>query len=107
MHLSFPNALHHPIPPNVHSPNDPDALIVSLPCTRPDTFHEEGAAVAYGFNNLLDIFPQTSTVTQPLPISRLTDVIGPWQDWSKCFLPFSYIPSPPQHIYTPNTSHRT
>lgn len=66
------------------SPNDPDALIVSLPCTRPDIFHEvdimEDAAVAYGFNNLPDIFPQTSTVAQPLPISRLTDVIR--REWA-------------------------
>ncbi|KAG1752659.1 uncharacterized protein EDB91DRAFT_1343671 [Suillus paluster] len=66
------------------SPNDPDALIVSIPCTRPDIFHEvdvmEDAAVAYGFNNLPDIFPQTSTVAQPLPISRLTDVIR--REWA-------------------------
>lgn len=66
------------------SPNDPDALIVSIPCTRPDIFHEvdvmEDVAVAYGFNNLPDIFPQTSTVAQPLPISRLTDVIR--REWA-------------------------
>lgn len=40
----------------------------------------EDAAVAYGFNNLPDIFPQTSTVAQPLPISRLTDVIR--KEWA-------------------------
>ncbi|KAG2116057.1 uncharacterized protein F5147DRAFT_743535 [Suillus discolor] len=66
------------------SSDDPDALIVSLPCTRPDIFHEvdimEDAAVAYGFNNLPDIFPQTSTVAQPLPISKLADVIR--REWA-------------------------
>lgn len=42
------------------SPNDPNALIVSLPCTHPDVFHEVdimgGAAAAYGFNSLPGIF---------------------------------------------------
>jgi len=66
------------------SPDDPDALDVSIPCTRPDIFHEvdvmEDAAVAYGFNNLPDIFPKTSTVAQPLPISRLSDVLR--REWA-------------------------
>ncbi|KAG1759807.1 hypothetical protein EDD22DRAFT_955508 [Suillus occidentalis] len=38
------------------SPNDPNALIVSLPFTHPDVFHEVDimgdAAAAYGFNSL-------------------------------------------------------
>ncbi|KAG1840063.1 hypothetical protein DFJ58DRAFT_858515 [Suillus subalutaceus] len=59
--------------------NDSNALIVSLQCTRPNIFHEvnimEDAAVAYGFNNLPDIFLQASTVAQPLSISRLMDII--------------------------------
>jgi phenylalanyl-tRNA synthetase beta chain len=89
------------------SPNDPDALIVSIPCTRPDIFHEvdvmEDVAVAYGFNNLPDIFPQTSTVAQPLPISRLTDVIR--REWAMAgwveALPFILVcPFPPQRVYT-------
>lgn len=40
----------------------------------------EDAAVAYGFNALPHIFPQTSTVAQPLPISRLADVIR--REWA-------------------------
>lgn len=65
------------------SPNS-DEIAVIVPCTRPDIFHEvdiiEDVAVAYGFNNLPDIFPQTSTVAQPLPISRLVDVIR--REWA-------------------------
>ncbi|KAG6336688.1 hypothetical protein ID866_2395 [Astraeus odoratus] len=61
-----------------------DEIIVSIPCTRPDIFHEcdimEDASIAYGFNNLPDIFPQTSTIAQPLPISRLVDVIR--REWA-------------------------
>ncbi|KAF9226592.1 phenylalanyl-tRNA synthetase subunit beta [Gyrodon lividus] len=61
-----------------------DEMSVTIPCTRPDIFHEvdvmEDAAVAYGFNNLPDIFPQTSTVAQPLAISRLVDVIR--KEWA-------------------------
>jgi len=63
---------------------DSDEVAVTVPCTRPDIFHEvdimEDAAVAYGFNNLPDIFPQTSTVAQPLAISRLVDVIR--REWA-------------------------
>jgi len=69
------------------TPSNPgylDEITVSVPCTRPDILHEcdivEDAAVAYGFNNLPDIFPQTSTVAQPLPISRLVDVIR--REWA-------------------------
>ncbi|KAF8450549.1 phenylalanyl-tRNA synthetase subunit beta [Boletus edulis BED1] len=61
-----------------------DDITVTVPCTRPDIFHEvdiiEDVAVAYGFNNLPDIFPQTSTVAQPLAISRLVDVIR--REWA-------------------------
>lgn len=66
------------------SPNDPDELSVHIPATRPDILHEcdimEDAAIAYGFNNLPDKFPTTSTVAQPLAISRLSDVIR--QEWA-------------------------
>ena len=59
-------------------------IIITIPCTRPDIFHEvdiiEDVAIAYGFNNLPNIFPQTSTVAQPLPISRLVDVIR--REWA-------------------------
>ncbi|KIJ70087.1 hypothetical protein HYDPIDRAFT_178449 [Hydnomerulius pinastri MD-312] len=61
-----------------------DEITVSIPSTRPDIFHEvdvmEDAAVAYGFNNLPDIFPQTVTVAQPLAISKLVDVIR--REWA-------------------------
>ncbi|KAJ2920103.1 hypothetical protein MD484_g363, partial [Candolleomyces efflorescens] len=56
-----------------------DEILVNIPATRPDIFHEcdimEDAAIAYGFNNLPDKFPATSTVAQPLAISKLSDVI--------------------------------
>lgn len=65
------------------SPNS-DEIAVTVPCTRPDIFHEvdiiEDVAVAYGFNNLPDIFPQTSTVAQPLEISKIVDVIR--REWA-------------------------
>lgn len=63
---------------------DSDEIAITVPCTRPDIFHEvdiiEEVAVAYGFNNLPDIFPQTSTVAQPLAISKLVDVIR--REWA-------------------------
>lgn len=56
-----------------------DELRVEVPPTRPDILHEcdimEDAAIAYGFNNLPDTFPATSTVAQPLAISKLSDVV--------------------------------
>ncbi|KAI0832472.1 phenylalanyl-tRNA synthetase [Trametes gibbosa] len=59
--------------------NKPDEIIVSIPPTRPDILHEcdlmEDAAIAYGFNNLPDAFPATSTVAQPLAISKLSDIV--------------------------------
>jgi len=61
------------------TPGNPDTLNVSIPPTRPDILHEcdimEDAAIAYGFNNLPDIFPATSTVAQPLAVSKLSDLI--------------------------------
>ncbi|KAI0776070.1 phenylalanyl-tRNA synthetase [Trametes elegans] len=61
------------------SSNDPDEVIVQVPPTRPDILHEcdlmEDAAIAYGFNNLPDTFPTTSTVAQPLAISKLSDIV--------------------------------
>ena len=56
-----------------------DTLNVAIPPTRPDILHEcdimEDAAIAYGFNNLPDMFPVTSTVAQPLAVSKLSDII--------------------------------
>ncbi|KAF6750754.1 phenylalanyl-tRNA synthetase subunit beta [Ephemerocybe angulata] len=61
------------------NPGNSDEITVSIPPTRPDIFHEcdimEDAAIAYGFNNLPDKFPATSTVGQPLAISKLSDVV--------------------------------
>ncbi|KAH9938608.1 phenylalanyl-tRNA synthetase [Fomitopsis serialis] len=56
-----------------------DEIIVQIPPTRPDILHEcdimEDAAIAYGFNKLPDTFPATSTVAQPLAISKLSDIV--------------------------------
>lgn len=61
------------------SPNEADEIQVQVPATRPDILHEcdimEDAAIAYGFNNLPDTFPATSTVAQPLAISKLSDTV--------------------------------
>ncbi|KAF5363652.1 hypothetical protein D9756_000490 [Leucocoprinus leucothites] len=66
------------------SSSNPDEVIVNIPPTRPDILHEcdimEDAAIAYGFNNLPDVFPTTSTVAQPLAVSKLSDVIR--REWA-------------------------
>ncbi|KAG8956768.1 phenylalanine--tRNA ligase subunit beta [Tulasnella sp. 424] len=66
------------------SPSNPDEIQVDVPCTRPDIFHEcdimEDAAIAYGFNNLPRTFPTTSTVAQPLAVSKLSDLVR--QEWA-------------------------
>ncbi|KAI0269130.1 phenylalanyl-tRNA synthetase [Gloeopeniophorella convolvens] len=76
-HASYVNSSH--VAPDALSPADPDALAVAVPPTRPDILHEcdimEDAAIAYGFNRLPDIFPATSTVAQPLAVSKLSDII--------------------------------
>lgn len=63
---------------------NPDQLLVDVPCTRPDILHEcdimEDAAIAYGFNNLPKTFPATSTVAQPLAISKLSDLVR--REWA-------------------------
>lgn len=68
----------------VRDPSDSNAVSVHVPPTRPDIMHEcdlmEDAAVAYGFNNLPDTFPPTSTVAQPLELSRLSDIIR--REWA-------------------------
>ncbi|KAF5322102.1 hypothetical protein D9619_000816 [Psilocybe cf. subviscida] len=67
----------------VDSKNE-DEISVHIPPTRPDILHEcdimEDAAIAYGFNNLPNKFPATSTVAQPLAISKLSDVIR--REWA-------------------------
>jgi len=66
------------------SPTSSDEILVEIPATRPDILHEcdvmEDAAIAYGFNNLPHTFPATSTVAQPLAISKLSDIIR--REWA-------------------------
>ncbi|KAI0081829.1 phenylalanyl-tRNA synthetase [Panus rudis PR-1116 ss-1] len=61
-----------------------DEVVVDIPPTRPDIMHEcdlvEDAAIAYGYNNLPDTFPPTSTVAQPLKVSKITDIIR--REWA-------------------------
>ncbi len=61
-----------------------DSIAVQVPPTRPDILHEcdlmEDAAIAYGFNNLPDSFPPTSTVAQPLELSKLSDIVR--REWA-------------------------
>lgn len=68
----------------VQDASDPDAVVVQVPPTRPDIMHEcdlmEDAAIAYGFNKLPDTFPPTSTVAQPLELSKLSDIIR--REWA-------------------------
>jgi phenylalanyl-tRNA synthetase beta chain len=61
-----------------------DSVTVHVPPTRRDILHEcdlmEDAAIAYGFNNLPDSFQATSTVAQPLELSKLSDIIR--REWA-------------------------
>jgi phenylalanyl-tRNA synthetase beta chain len=65
-------------------PSNADTVLVQVPPTRPDIMHEcdlmEDAAIAYGFNNLPDTFPPTSTVAQPLELSKLSDIVR--KEWA-------------------------
>ena len=79
------------------SSSDPDEVDVRIPPSRPDIMHEcdlmEDAAIAYGFNNLPDAFPPTSTVAQPLAVSKLTDIVR--KEWAQAgwveVFPFSLV----------------
>ncbi|KAL1747672.1 hypothetical protein HDZ31DRAFT_61005 [Schizophyllum fasciatum] len=66
------------------SDTNPDEVLLNIPVTRPDIFHEcdimEDAAIAYGFNKLPHKFPRTSTVAQPLAIGKLSDIIR--REWA-------------------------
>lgn len=61
-----------------------DEVAVGIPATRPDILHEcdimEDAAIAYGFNNLPNTFPATTTVGRPSTIGQLTDVVR--REWA-------------------------
>jgi len=67
------------------SPTSTDEILVGIPATRPDILHEvdimEDAAIAYGFNNLPDIFPTTATVGQPTAINKLADIVR--HEWAE------------------------
>ncbi|KAF8607952.1 phenylalanyl-tRNA synthetase [Ceratobasidium sp. AG-I] len=60
-------------------PSPPPDLTLLLPPTRPDILHPvdlvEDCAIAYGFNKLPKSFPATSTVAQPLEVSKLSDLV--------------------------------
>ncbi|KAJ3774457.1 phenylalanyl-tRNA synthetase subunit beta [Lentinula raphanica] len=65
--------------PTLSTTTNADEIEVSIPPTRPDILHEcdimEDAAIAYGFNNLPDTFPPTTTVGQPSAINKLSDIV--------------------------------
>ena len=64
---------------SANTTSNPDEIVVDIPATRPDILHEcdlvEDAATAFGYNNLKKTFPATSTVSQPLPVSKLSDLL--------------------------------
>lgn len=67
------------------SKSNPDTLLVNVPPTRPDIIHEcdimEDATIAYGFNKLVPTFPRTHTVANPLPSSKVTDILR--REWAQ------------------------
>jgi phenylalanyl-tRNA synthetase beta chain len=87
------------------SATDPDVINVHLPPTRPDILHEcdvmEDAAVAYGFNNLPDIFPRTNTIAQMQAISQVSDVIR--KEWALAgwieVLPLLLVSTSPPDVF--------
>jgi len=58
---------------------DPNNLLVEVPITRSDIMHEcdliEDLAIAYGYNNLNQVIPQTRGNVAEQPIKHLTDLI--------------------------------
>eukprot|EP00945_MAST-04E_sp_MAST-4E-sp1_P004416 g4416.t1 len=55
------------------------SILVKAPPTRADLLHEcdvvEDIAIAYGFNNIEEVIPQTNTVGKELPVNQLTDLL--------------------------------
>jgi phenylalanyl-tRNA synthetase beta chain len=53
-------------------------IAVKVPPTRSDILHAcdvmEDVAIAYGYNNLPRVFPNTNTIAAPLPINKLSDL---------------------------------
>ena len=65
---------------NPSKTNPKSQLDISVPITRVDILHQadimEDLAVAYGFNNLPRYYPNSSsTVSAPLPINKLSDIL--------------------------------
>jgi phenylalanyl-tRNA synthetase beta chain len=58
---------------------DGSAIEVQVPPTRSDILHAvdviEDVAIAYGYNNIVEVIPTTLTVGQPLPINLFTDLL--------------------------------
>jgi phenylalanyl-tRNA synthetase beta chain len=57
--------------------NADESITVTIPPTRHDVIHPcdiyEDVAIAYGYNNIIKLTPETLTVAQQLPINKLTD----------------------------------
>ena len=53
----------------------------------------EDAAIAHGFNNIPRTFPNTSTVAQPLAVSKISDLVR--REWASAgwveVLPFILV----------------
>lgn len=56
-----------------------DTVRVMIPPTRSDVLHAvdviEDVAIAYGYNNIVQVLPSTLTVGQALPINQFTDLL--------------------------------
>eukprot|EP00596_Hydrurales_sp_CCMP1899_P008384 CAMPEP_0119034288 /NCGR_PEP_ID=MMETSP1177-20130426/1285_1 /TAXON_ID=2985 /ORGANISM="Ochromonas sp, Strain CCMP1899" /LENGTH=633 /DNA_ID=CAMNT_0006991615 /DNA_START=82 /DNA_END=1980 /DNA_ORIENTATION=+ len=56
-----------------------DSIQVQVPPTRSDILHAcdviEDVAIAYGYNNIVQVIPSTLTVGAPLPINLFTDLL--------------------------------
>jgi phenylalanyl-tRNA synthetase beta chain len=61
------------------TPSDQRVITASIPPTRSDILHAcdimEDVAIAYGYNQIKRIFPNTNTIAAPLPINKLSDQI--------------------------------
>ncbi|KAI8053026.1 hypothetical protein BDF22DRAFT_728864 [Syncephalis plumigaleata] len=59
--------------------SDERVITASIPPTRSDILHAcdimEDVAIAYGYNKIKRIFPNTNTIAAPLPINKLSDQI--------------------------------
>ncbi|TRY94067.1 hypothetical protein DNTS_027304 [Danionella cerebrum] len=58
---------------------EPNQIQVEIPPTRSDVIHAcdimEDAAIAYGFNNIVQSTPQTYTVANQFPLNKLTELL--------------------------------